>query len=954
MYARLPKSVILGAGYSVLLEKLPEHPHFNFNYLKDDSQSINNKVWQFLQVEEETGLSNRDSLSLYFTAKGLEGFEESATAYLYWTPVKLLFRTLHHLNLIPRTKSELQLHAKLKKIETKFLTLQKNYNARCCRGGEKQKKLLEEFLSRPFQMQSVASPAVPSAAPPGTVTVSSPALSPPRTISTVISPLIKTPRAASPYSGGLRSVETGVQVNSPQIKTTPAIRRSLTATKRELFKVQSSVGRKADELSRQAEKHEHLKFKIRQKENKIIELNNKCKQVVNSADGKRVKALEKEVGQLKNQIKELKATVEGLLDNENQMAESLVSATNRYVDSEKRVRAVRAGKRRATQKLSDIRRHILAICSNLKTGSGDVMVMDLCASLQQMPDIDKNTSATLKEIVSGLTAPLPTKEKGAFKEHIAVLAMQLQLLGVPQNTVGEVMNECSKRLYNRCLSDSVSARTAGRMIRQGGILSDAQLALALSDTSSRGLRVGQDTTTRGGVEHVATAWAGRSENNEVFNMQSRVAWLPNHIAETQLEHIKCVVEKSNDLLKTLDLEPQTKASLAYVVDFMGDHVNSKLVRLLREKHLSDLEELVENGELTDSDREVFSELFYSACQMHSGAKVSRSFYEGMRAIEPPDLAKTFGKYGIRRGAGSTFDSLGARVVEFASTQFSPDQSNTADFNWSGVFPGWCDEHGHSYIKLDFVNKNRHYRHEHNSGRLIELTDSILHFYQDQLSTRDDGLTLRNKDQLVFECLQNDEVKSQLTAADSLDAMFFKPFMAMLKAEETDVITVGPYIRKAYEFLHQAGNEEEFARSMLSGMSLLYEGEHLRRDGKDFRKKPVGVSVYGDGILERSVAYLMAGCQTAAKGLRKISSEYFDGGHYFKPSVKQSVLLSGFDAHSDRLESNLGQFSQQRSRMPHARVQTITSHVSMRANKTVAAIGRDERLMSCLPKVRKET
>jgi hypothetical protein len=751
----------------------------------------------------------------------------------------------------------------------------------------------------------------------------------------------------TPSCNHTQGVDAGSQVNSPQIKTAPMVRRSLSSTRRELFQVNSSLKRNQDEHHKLLEKSQNLKVKIREKDTKIAELNNKCKQVI--ADSKQVKVLQKELEQSQNQIRDLTGTIEEMLDDQNMMVESM----NNSVDNKKRIHALQEAKRRACKKLSDVRLHIKNICSSIVTGSGDISCFeDLCTSLLELTSLDTQSVTVLKELRSSLSAPLPMKDGGVYKEHIALLSMQLQLLGVPQNTVGDVMNECSERLHNRSLSHRPSARTAGRMIRQGGILSEAQLALTLTDTSSAGHRVGQDTTTRGGVEHVATGWAGRTPDDKVFNMQSRVEWLPNHIAETQVNHVMRIMERSNNLLKSLDLEPECRASLAYVIDFMGDHVNSKLVRLLRDQHLVDLEQVIENGVLTDDDREVFSELFNSACQMHSGAKISRSFYEGMRAIEPPGIEKTFGKYGIRRGAGSTFDSVGARVVEFASCQFSPDQSNTSDFNWSGVFRGWCDDNGKPYIKLDYVNKNRHYRHELNSGRMIQLTNTILEFYQEQLSTRDDGALLRNKDQIVLECLQSDEVRSQLTAADALATTFFKPFMSMLKAKETDVVTVGPFIRRAYEFLNQAGNDENFARKVLSGDAMLYEGEHLRRDGKDFRTKPVGFAVYGQSVEARSIAYLMAGCQAGAKGLKHISAEYFHGGHYFEPSLKQSRLLSGFDAHSDRLESNLGQFSQQRAKMPHARLQTISSHVVMRANKTVTAIDRDERLMSCLAKVRK--
>ena len=47
------------------------------------------------------------------------------------------------------------------------------------------------------------------------------------------------------------------------------------------------------------------------------------------------------------------------------------------------------------------------------------------------------------------------------------------------------------------------------MIRRGGILSDAQVAMELESKASRGVRVGQDTTACRGTEHVSTVWGVR-------------------------------------------------------------------------------------------------------------------------------------------------------------------------------------------------------------------------------------------------------------------------------------------------------------------------------------------------------------------------------------------------------------------------------------------------------------
>ena len=75
---------------------------------------------------------------------------------------------------------------------------------------------------------------------------------------------------------------------------------------------------------------------------------------------------------------------------------------------------------------------------------------------------------------------------------------------------------------------------------------------------------------------------------------------------------------------------------------------------------------------------------------------------------------------------------------------------------------------------------------------------IVDFYESRRATRDpDGeQTLRNKDQLVFEGLQSDDIKAQLTAADAMLFCFHQPFGAMIKDAATDVLSVAKYIQEA--------------------------------------------------------------------------------------------------------------------------------------------------------------
>ena len=62
-------------------------------------------------------------------------------------------------------------------------------------------------------------------------------------------------------------------------------------------------------------------------------------------------------------------------------------------------------------------------------------------------------------------------------------------------------------------------------------------------------------------------------------------------------------------------------------------------------------------------------------------------------------------------------------------------------------------------------------------------------------------------------------------------------------------------------------------------------------------------------------------------------------------------LSAMEPHSDRMESNLGQFFQQKRKEPRARLQTVSSKVAIRSNKTVTFIRQTPSFMKALAKTR---
>jgi hypothetical protein len=94
--------------------------------------------------------------------------------------------------------------------------------------------------------------------------------------------------------------------------------------------------------------------------------------------------------------------------------------------------------------------------------------------------------------------------------------MLLQTFGVPANSVGKVQAECCKLLLNREMDNSVSRTSAGRMMKWGGILAEAQIGIAFAEHGHKGVRIGQYTTTRQGTEHVSTIFTFKDGQNNAL------------------------------------------------------------------------------------------------------------------------------------------------------------------------------------------------------------------------------------------------------------------------------------------------------------------------------------------------------------------------------------------------------------------------------------------------------
>ena len=66
-----------------------------------------------------------------------------------------------------------------------------------------------------------------------------------------------------------------------------------------------------------------------------------------------------------------------------------------------------------------------------------------------------------------------------------------------------------------------------------------------------------------------------------------------------------------------------------------------------------------------------------------------------------------------------------------------------------------------------------------------------------------------------------DIKAQLVACDAMRYSFYSLFLVMIKHSQTDILTVGKYIRESYQFLVKVSEDEFAALDVLHGRSLLF-------------------------------------------------------------------------------------------------------------------------------------
>ena len=101
----------------------------------------------------------------------------------------------------------------------------------------------------------------------------------------------------------------------------------------------------------------------------------------------------------------------------------------------------------------------------------------------------------------------------------------------------------------------------------------------------------------------------------------------------------------------------------------------------------------------------------------------------MQEREPATLGASFGRAGLKQKKGHTYEAASAKMIEFASSQLSPDYAHTVNvhFSWADVFRGWCEANNRTHSHTGYVHKNCRYRHEKEAFTILMSATVIVEF-----------------------------------------------------------------------------------------------------------------------------------------------------------------------------------------------------------------------------------
>ena len=295
-------------------------------------------------------------------------------------------------------------------------------------------------------------------------------------------------------------------------------------------------------------------------------------------------------------------------------------------------------------------------------------------------------------------------------------------------------------------------------------------------------------------------------------------------------------------------------------------------------------------------------------------------------------------------AGRTYESIGYKVTEVVAWQFSNDISVSNPHGHAQEFADWEDYHDLSpHMAYPNVNKNRHYRHEHNARKVLVYTMRMMRYLDETREGRDDlqhpnKITkLGNANSRLYMALHSDqrehplmEAQSQLVAMDMLDSLYFSPALCMITSPCIDVISVGEQWRAGYDWLAHTVPSKSSEELMEGGLEHRCFRAFRKKDKTKAQSKTAFELEFETPVINRlnepelktvqfrarSIEYFRAAALAMSKGTLSIASEYFpaeyDGhkiqgkdGDLYNPSEDVKRELAEFLAGNDPCEQQLG-------------------------------------------------
>ena len=547
----------------------------------------------------------------------------------------------------------------------------------------------------------------------------------------------------------------------------------------------------------------------------------------------------------------------------------------------------------------------------------------------------------MQEQLSEATGSIRTmKNKRDFSDEIVLLTWELMAMGVSSNIVGDVEALCCEHLAHRKLERKPSKSTAGRWSIQSKDITMHHLGEMLSKNAERGIGYATDTTTVRSAERAANNFEIRLEDNSVLKLRGPVNELASHTADEQMKHnIEYILSDARRVMETAAvLGNSGRVSVAYFVTVMGDHVNEALWDRVEAAKFVELDRLIREEAISSEVAAQMRMFIRTKCSKHKLAKLSRDACNAMVALQDPAIAAFTNMVGK---TGRTYESLGYKLVEVVSWQFSCDISVANPHGHSQDFTDWQHMMEQDPLAIPNTNKNRHYRHEKNARKVLIQANNILQYLGDVRDGRDEKehpnkeTKLGNADSRIWKALHPQythkhklEAYAQMAAMDMLHALFYAPALCMICAPSTDVVNVGEQWRAAYDYLTKTVPSKTAEELMCGGKANRCFAAYHKKDKTQAQLKTVDELEFNtpilplleqfnsDGFKSRSIEYFRVAAKRMAASILEIAPEYFpavyqgivvqkEDGQLYNPSLDVAKALAGFICENDFCEQQLG-------------------------------------------------